>query len=149
MIEEILDRDMMIFDLKSKDKLSVLKELIKPLAAKGAIDDEDKFLDVVLKREEEYSTGIGMGVAIPHGKSSLVRKASLVFGKSKEGIDYNSMDGKPAHLFFLIAAPENSDNLHLKILAKLSRSLMHEEVREELNKAETYEDVVNAFKKYE
>lgn len=149
MIEEILDKDMMIFDLESKDKLSVLKELIKPLAAKGAIDDEDKFLDVVLKREEEYSTGIGMGVAIPHGKSSLVKKASLVFGKSKEGIDYNSMDGKPAHLFFLIAAPENSDNLHLKILAKLSRSLMHEEVREELNKAETYEDVVNAFKKYE
>ncbi|MEG6570016.1 fructose PTS transporter subunit IIA [Thermoanaerobacterium thermosaccharolyticum] len=149
MIEEILDKDMMIFDLKSKDKLSVLKELIKPLAAKCVIDDEDKFLDVVLKREEEYSTGIGMGVAIPHGKSSLVKKASLVFGKSKEGIDYNSMDGKPAHLFFLIAAPENSDNLHLKILAKLSRSLMHEEVREELNKDETYEDVVNAFKKYE
>jgi len=149
MIEEILDKDMMIFDLKSNDKLSVLKELIKPLAAKDAIDDEDKFLDVVLKREEEYSTGIGMGVAIPHGKSSLVKKASLVFGKSKEGIDYNSMDGKPAHLFFLIAAPENSDNIHLKILAKLSRSLMHEEVREELNKAETYEDVVNAFKKYE
>ncbi|MGF7397706.1 PTS sugar transporter subunit IIA [Thermoanaerobacterium thermosaccharolyticum] len=149
MIEEILDKDMMIFDLKSKDKLSVLKELIKPLAAKDAIDDEDKFLDVVLKREEEYSTGIGMGVAIPHGESSLVKKASLVFGKSKEGIDYNSMDGKPAHLFFLIAAPENSDNIHLKILAKLSRSLMHEEVREELNKAETYEDVVNAFKKYE
>ncbi|WHE07030.1 fructose PTS transporter subunit IIA [Thermoanaerobacterium thermosaccharolyticum] len=149
MIEEILDKDMMIFDLKSKDKLSVLKELIKPLAAKCVIDDEDKFLDVVLKREEEYSTGIGMGVAIPHGKSSLVKKPSLVFGKSKDGIDYNSMDGKPAHLFFLIAAPENSDNLHLKILAKLSRSLMHEEVREELNKAETYEDVVNAFKKYE
>ncbi|MDK2806732.1 MAG: nitrogen system component [Thermoanaerobacterium sp.] len=149
MIEEILDKDMMIFDLKSKDKLSVLKELINPLAAKGAIDDEGKFLDVVLKREEEYSTGIGMGVAIPHGKSSLVKKPSLVFGKSKDGIDYNSMDGKPAHLFFLIAAPENSDDLHLKILAKLSRSLMHEEVREELNKAETYEDVVNAFKKYE
>ncbi|MDI3312296.1 MAG: fructose PTS transporter subunit IIA, partial [Thermoanaerobacterium sp.] len=129
MIEEILDKDMMIFDLKSKDKLSVLKELIKPLAAKGAIDDEGKFLEVVLKREEEYSTGIGMGVAIPHGKSNLVKKASLVFGKSKDGIDYNSMDGKPAYLFFLIAAPEDSDNLHLKILAKLSRSLMHEEVR--------------------
>jgi len=149
MIEEILDKDMMIFDLKSKDKLSVLKELIKPLAAKGAIDDEGKFLEVVLKREEEFSTGIGMGVAIPHGKSSLVKKASLVFGKSKDGIDYNSMDGKPAYLFFLIAAPEDSDNLHLKILAKLSRSLMHEEVRDELNRAETYEDVINAFKKYE
>ncbi|ORX22545.1 PTS fructose transporter subunit IIA [Thermoanaerobacterium sp. PSU-2] len=149
MIEEILDKDMMIFDLKSKDKLSVLKELIKPLAAKGAIEDEGKFLEVVLKREEEFSTGIGMGVAIPHGKSSLVKKASLVFGKSKDGIDYNSMDGKPSHLFFLIAAPEDSDNLHLKILAKLSRSLMHEEVRDELNKAETYEDVINAFKNYE
>ncbi|AFK85377.1 MULTISPECIES: PTS sugar transporter subunit IIA [Thermoanaerobacterium] len=149
MIEEILDKDMMIFDLKSKDKLSVLKELIRPLAEKGAIEDEGKFLEVVLKREEEYSTGIGMGVAIPHGKSNLVKKASLVFGKSKDGIDYNSMDGKPAYLFFLIAAPEDSDNLHLKILAKLSRSLMHEEVRDELNKAETYEDVINAFKKYE
>lgn len=149
MIEEILDKDMMIFDLKSKDKLSVLKELIRPLAEKGTIEDEGKFLEVVLKREEEYSTGIGMGVAIPHGKSSLVKKASLVFGKSKDGIDYNSMDGKPAYLFFLIAAPEDSDNLHLKILAKLSRSLMHEEVRDELNKAETYEDVINSFKKYE
>lgn len=149
MIEEILDRDMMIFDLKSKDKLSVLKELIEPLAAKGVVEDSDKFLEVVLKREKEYTTGIGMGIAIPHGKSSLVKKASLVFGKSKEGIDYNSLDGKMAHLFFLIAAPEDSDNLHLKILAKLSRSLMHKEVREELNKAETYEDVANAFKKYE
>ncbi|SNX53578.1 fructose PTS transporter subunit IIA [Thermoanaerobacterium sp. RBIITD] len=118
MIEKILDKDMMIFDLKSKDKLSVLKELINLLVSKGIVTDSDKFLDVVLKREEEYTTGIGMGIAIPHGKSSLVKRAALVFGKSKEGIDYDSMDGKPAHLFFLIAAPENSDNLHLKILAK-------------------------------
>lgn len=145
-IREVMNEKMMVFDLKATDKVGVLKELIGVLKDNKIIDDEKAFLDVVIKREEEFSTGIGMGVAIPHGKSSLVKKASIVFGKSRSGIDYNSMDKKPAHLFFLIAVPENSDDLHLKVLAQLSRALMHGEVREKLQNASTPEDVINTFK---
>lgn len=148
MLEDLLGRDMMIFDLKANDKMGVLKELIGVLTKKEYITDGDEFLNVVLKREEEYTTGIGMGIAIPHGKSDVVKKAAVVFGKSKEGIEYHSMDKKPAYLFFLIAAPENSDDVHLKVLAKLSRSLMHKEVREALFKAKNPDDVFTAFEKY-
>ena len=146
-IKDVLDEKMMVFDLKAKDKNGVLKELVGVLKENGVVDDEEGFLEVVMKREEEFSTGIGYGVAIPHGKSGLVKKPAIVFGKSRQGIDYNSMDGKPAHLFFLIAVPDNSDELHLKVLAELSRSLMHKEVREELEKASTPEEVINAFRK--
>jgi PTS system nitrogen regulatory IIA component len=144
-IKDVLDEKMMVFDLKAKTKEEVLKELVKVLKENDVVDDEEGFLEVVKKREEEFSTGIGYGVAIPHGKSSLVKKPSIVFGKSQNGIDYNSMDGKPAYLFFLIAVPDNSDELHLKVLAELSRALMHKEVREALEKASTPEDVIKAF----
>lgn len=146
-IKDVLNKEMMIFDLKAKDKNEVLEELVSVLKESGVVDDEKGFLEVVKKREEEFSTGIGYGVAIPHGKSSLVKKPSIVFGKSRQGIDYNSMDQKPAHLFFLIAVPDNSDDLHLKVLAELSRALMHKEVRDELDKASTPEEVINAFNK--
>jgi PTS system nitrogen regulatory IIA component len=144
-IKDVLDEKMMVFDLKAKTKGEVLEELVKVLKENDVVDDEKGFLEVVKKREEEFSTGIGYGVAIPHGKSSLVKKPSIVFGKSQNGIDYNSMDGKPAHLFFLIAVPDNSNELHLKVLADLSRALMHKEVREALEKASTPEEVIRAF----
>ncbi|MDI3518579.1 MAG: nitrogen system component [Caldanaerobacter sp.] len=144
-IKDVLDKKMMVFDLKAKTKEEVLEELVKILKENDVVDDEKGFLEVVKKREEEFSTGIGYGVAIPHGKSSLVKKPSIVFGKSQNGVDYNSMDGKPAHLFFLIAVPDNSDELHLKVLADLSRALMHKEVRETLEKASTPEEVIRAF----
>lgn len=86
-----------------------------------------------------------MGIAIPHGKSSAVKEASIVFGRSNKGIDYDSMDGKPAHLFFLIAVPEESSDLHLRALSEISRKLMHNDVREQLFKAETFEDFIKAF----
>jgi PTS system nitrogen regulatory IIA component len=144
-IKDILDEKMMVFDLKATTKEEVLKELVSILKKNGVIDDEEGFLNIVKKREEEFSTGIGYGIAIPHGKSDLVKKPSVVFGKSKKGVDYNSMDGKSAYIFFLIAVPENSDDLHLKVLAELSRSLMHEEVRKMLEKASTPEDVIKSF----
>jgi PTS system nitrogen regulatory IIA component len=144
-IKDILDEKMMVFDLKATTKEEVLKELVSILKKNGVIDDEEGFLNIVKRREEEFSTGIGYGIAIPHGKSDLVKKPSVVFGKSKKGVDYNSMDGKPAYIFFLIAVPENSDDLHLKVLAELSRSLMHEEVRKMLEKASTPEDVIKSF----
>lgn len=146
-IKEILNPKLMIFDLKAKSKEGVLKELIHILKENGIVDDEEGFYEVVKKREDDFSTGIGFGLAIPHGKSTLVKKTAVVFGKSRSGIDFNSMDGNPAYIFFLIATPDTTDNIHLKILAELSRLLMHEEVRKALIEAETPEEVINAFYK--
>jgi PTS system nitrogen regulatory IIA component len=81
-IKDVLDEKMMVFDLKAKDKNGVLKELVGVLKENGVVEDEEGFLEVVKRREEEFSTGIGYGVAIPHGKSSLIKKVSIVFGKS-------------------------------------------------------------------
>lgn len=146
---KLFSEKLMLFDLKAKNKDEVLKELIHVLKENGIVDDEEGFFEVVKKREEEFSTGIGNGIAIPHGKSKLVKKPAVVFGKSFNGIDFNSMDGKPVYLFFLIAVPDNSDDLHLKALAQLSRALVHEEVVEKLRKATKPEEVINSFKGYE
>ncbi|SKA87766.1 PTS system D-fructose-specific IIA component (F1P-forming), Frc family [Clostridium sp. USBA 49] len=142
---EMFSKERVNFDLKASNKDEVLNELIDILVADGKVTDKEKFKDAVLKREEEFSTGIGMGIAIPHGKSSAVKEASIVFGRSNKGIDYDSMDGKPAHLFFLIAVPEESSDLHLRALSEISRKLMHNDVREQLFKAETFEDFIKAF----
>jgi PTS system fructose-specific IIA component/PTS system nitrogen regulatory IIA component len=142
---EMFSKERVNFDLKASNKDEVLNELIDILVADGKVTDKEKFKDAVLKREEEFSTGIGMGIAIPHGKSSAVKEASIVFGRSNKGIDYDSMDGKPAHLFFLIAVPEESSDLHLRALSEISRKLMHNDVREQLFKAETFEEFIKAF----
>src|SRR5699024_4849458 len=99
----------------------------------------------VLKREKEGTTGIGMGVAIPHGKSKTVQQPTLVFGKSKGGIEYDSLDGNPVYLMFLIAVPENSSDEHLKILSHLSRKLMREEIRNQLMNLEQKSEFYTIF----
>jgi PTS system nitrogen regulatory IIA component len=144
-ISELLTKERVKFDLKSDSKEKVLDELISLLYKDGIIKDDKRFKQVVMKREEEFSTGIGMGIAIPHGKDNTVVKPALAFGLSKSGIDYKSMDGEPAKIFFLIAVPEKSDNMHLQILSTISRKLMHEEVREKLYNSKTYEDILKAF----
>lgn len=145
-ISELLTESRIIFDLKSTDKEGVLDELINLLSNDNIITDKEQYKKAVLKREEEFTTGIGMGIAIPHGKSPAVKAPALAFGLSKKGVDYKSMDGKPANIFFLIAVPEKSDNTHLQILSMLSRKLMHEDVRSALYNAKTYKDVLEAFK---
>lgn len=143
--KEMFSKDRVCFDLKASTKSEAIDELIDILVRDGKIGDREEFKKAVLKREEEFSTGIGMGIAIPHGKSSAVKEASIVFGKSEKGIDYDSMDEKPAHLFFLIAVPEESSDLHLRALSEISRKLMHTEVREQLMKAKSFEDFVKVF----
>lgn len=144
-IRDMFSKERISFDLKATNKAQVIDELIDILYKDGKITDREEFKKAVLKREEEFSTGIGMGIAIPHGKSTAVKEASIVFGKSKKGIDFNSMDGEPAHLFFLIAVPEESNDVHLKALSEISRRLMHDEVREKLYKAKSFEDFIEAF----
>ncbi|GKU27856.1 PTS sugar transporter subunit IIA [Clostridium folliculivorans] len=133
------------FDMKAKTKMEALDELIDVLVKDGVINDSKVFKEAVLKREEEFSTGIGMGIAIPHGKSNSVNKASIAFGKSKDGVDYQSMDEKPAHLFFLIAVPEEANDTHLRALSEISRKLMHSDIRESLMNCTSFDQFIKVF----
>lgn len=144
--KEMFSKERVTFDLKSQTKKEVIDELIDILIADGKVNDKDAFREAVLKREEEFSTGIGMSIAIPHGKSDSVNEASIVFGRSNVGIDYESMDDLPAHLFFLIAVPMESSDLHLRALSEISRNLMHKEVRDQLMNCQTFEEFINSFK---
>jgi PTS system fructose-specific IIA component/PTS system nitrogen regulatory IIA component len=144
-VKDMFSEDRVKFDLKASTKGEVLDELISVLVDTGKVTDKETFKKAVLKREEEFSTGIGMGIAIPHGKSNAVKEASIVFGLSKAGIDYESMDDKPAHLFFLIAVPEESSDVHLRALSEISRKLMHTETREGIFNATSFEEFIKAF----
>ncbi len=146
-ITEILKKDCIDLNLKSRDKESVIKELISLLIKREVVTDKEGFFNSVWEREKTYTTGIGMGIAIPHGKSRYVKHAAVAFGKSVQGVDFKSLDNKPAHLLFLIAVPEKSDELHLKLISALSRKLMHEEVRKSLYDADTPEKVLEALSK--
>jgi len=141
-ITELLSVNLIKLELNSKTKEDVIKEMVTILDENGKLLDVDKYLQAVLDREKEFSTGIGMGIAIPHGKSSGVKQPALVFGRSTAGIDYQSMDEELAHIFFLIAVPEESSNEHLKILGQISRKLMHKELRDSLMKAVSAEEII-------
>lgn len=145
MITDMFSKERVCFELKSGSKDEVLSELIEILAADGKVNDKEKFKKAVLHREEEFSTGIGMGIAIPHGKSDAVTEASIAFGKSTKGIDFDSMDGEPAHFFFLLAIPTESNDVHLRALSEISRKLMHADVRERLLKADNFEEFIEVF----
>lgn len=122
-------------NLAARHKKALLEELCTVLANEENIDRES-LLQVLLEREKLGSTGIGDGIAIPHGKTNIIDKILIAFGRSSEGVEFDSMDGKPTYLFFLILVPEESGGLHLKVLAKISRLLKDSSFREELIAAE-------------
>lgn len=148
-ISEILVKDGIILDLKEKEKIQVIKKLSEKLIDLGYVTNPEEFFSEILKRENLESTGIGMGIAIPHARSKAVTDLVIVFGRSQEGVDFSSLDGKPAHLIFLIAGPENKKSEYLFALAKLSKLLRKDEVRIELNKAKSEDEVLAIIKKYE
>lgn len=143
--KDMFSKERVKFNLTSSTKMEVIEELIDILIQDGKILDREELKRAVLKREEEFSTGIGMGIAIPHGKSKAVKEASIAFGRSAEGIEYESMDDKPSHLFFLIAVPEESSDLHLRALSEISRKLMHADIREALLKCNSFEEFIKIF----
>ena len=130
-------------DLKAQTKMDVMDQMIDILYQHHAIDDKQGFKDDVLDRESISSTGIGFGIGIPHAKSIHVKIPSLIFAKSEQGVAFDSFDGKDAHLFFMIAMPEDGTNTHLKVLAMLSRKLMHEDFREALLEASSIEETLD------
>ena len=140
-LTEILKRDFILEELEARNQHEVLDELVRVFAMGGVRFDPEAMLQVLLERERLGSTGIGEGIAIPHGKLQGLDEILLSFGRSSEGIDFDAMDGKPVHLFFLLMAPENSAGLHLKILAKISRMLKDPALRDNLLRAKSKERI--------
>ncbi|WP_066500671.1 PTS sugar transporter subunit IIA [Abyssisolibacter fermentans] len=141
-ITELINKEQICMELHGDTKEEVICELVDAIDKSNNLHDKNIYLSDVIKREGEISTGIGNEIAIPHGKSKGVKNASLAFGVSKKGIDFKSFDEKLVHLIFLIAVPEDSNNLHLKVLSQLSRKLMHPEFRHKLKNANTKEEIL-------
>ncbi|MBU2226709.1 MAG: PTS sugar transporter subunit IIA [Proteobacteria bacterium] len=143
-ITEILKKEFILEELKATSKREVLVELAGAFA-KGKLEfDSDAMLHVLLEREKLGSTGIGDGIAIPHGKLAGLEEMVVAFGRSREGVDFEAMDGKPVHLFFLLMAPENSVGQHLKALAKISRMIKDEAFRKKLLAAKECDELFQA-----
>ncbi|WP_078412911.1 PTS fructose transporter subunit IIABC [Priestia abyssalis] len=141
-ITELLKKDTIILNLSSSSKEAVIDELVNKLDQAGKLADREEFKKAILAREAQSTTGIGEGIAIPHAKTKAVQTPALAFGRSKTGVDYESLDGQPSHLFFMIAAPEGANNAHLETLSRLSTLLMDSSFREKLLAVETEEDVL-------
>ncbi|MGD0274902.1 MAG: PTS sugar transporter subunit IIA [Syntrophales bacterium] len=140
-ITQWFKKDFIIENIESKDKRSVLMELSRAcIQDKDSIDPES-MTNALLDREKLGSTGIGDGIAIPHGKLAGLDEMLISFGISRGGIDFNSMDGKPVHLFFLLIAPENSTGQHLKVLARISRMLKDGTFRHKLMAATSKDEI--------
>ena len=140
-LSELIDEVNIIPELKAKDKTGVLEELADTIVNHEPLLDKGALVKVLLERERLGSTGIGDGVAIPHGKFHGIRQPIISFGRSRKGLDFESMDGEPAYLFFLLVAPENSASIHLKALAKIARILKNSNFRRVLLEAPTREEL--------
>ncbi|MDT8421597.1 MAG: PTS sugar transporter subunit IIA [Desulfuromonadales bacterium] len=140
-ISELLNPEAVVADLQSRDKGKVLAELTDALLACDESLQREEVIQVLKERERLGSTGIGDGVAIPHGKLKGIPELMLAFGRSRTGVDFDSMDGKPAHLFFLLVAPEESVGVHLKTLARISKLLKDSAIRQKLLDADSQKDL--------
>jgi fructose-specific phosphotransferase system IIA component len=147
-IHELLPAEAVMLQLESAEKVAVIKELTTLLGG-DVVADEKILLEAILRRENLESTGIGMGVALPHARTSAVRRTALAFGRSDKGVDFNSLDSKPCHLVFLIVAPEDRKTEYIMTLARVSKLLRREDVRSELGQADTAEAVLEVLRSHE
>ena len=139
-ILDALKKEAVIVGLQSSDKAGVIKELVGPVASIAKLD-ENELIDVLTERERLGSTGIGGGIGIPHGKLKNLDTLVLGFGLSRKGVDFESIDGRPTYIFFLLLTPDNSTGLHLKVLARISRILKDDPFRGRLLKAADRDEV--------
>lgn len=148
-ITQLLSKESINLNLHPAPKAEIIDSLLELMYETGNISDKQEFKKAILAREAQFSTGIGEGIAIPHGKSSAVKNATLVAGVCKEGTDYESLDGQPSKLLFMIAAPEGENQLHLDVLANLSSLLMDPEFKNSLLHAKSPEEFLSIIDKAE
>lgn len=144
-IQDLLKKEVMMLDLKATSKESAIDEMIHHLVDKGVVTDFAVFKEGIMNREAQMTTGLGDGIAMPHSKNTAVKEATVLFAKSKHGVDYESLDGQPTDLFFMIAAPEGANDTHLAALAELSQYLLKDGFADQLRQATTPEEVIAVF----
>ena len=144
-IQDLLNKEVMILDLKATSKEAAIDEMIKSLVDKGLVTDFETFKTGIMNREAQTTTGLGDGIAMPHSKNAAVKEATVLFAKSATGVDYESLDGQPTDLFFMIAAPDGANDTHLAALAELSKYLLKDGFADKLRKVTSAEEVIAAF----
>jgi PTS system nitrogen regulatory IIA component len=142
---DVLQREGILVNLRSQTKKGILEELVTPLAQNANLNRET-LVKVLMERERLGSTGIGGGIGIPHGKLKDLESLVLGFGLSREGVDFESLDSHPTHIFFTLLTPENSTGLHLKLLARISRILKNDAFKKRLMNAADPDEVLEIIK---
>lgn len=143
MITNLLTLECINLNLKGQTKQEIIDEMVEILYQGGKLNDKEEYKKAILAREAQSSTGLEEGIAIPHAKTSAVKIPSIAFGLSKNGVDYESLDGEPSKLFFMIAAPANASDTHIEILSKLTTMLLDDEIREKLLEVKTKQEVID------
>ena len=144
-IQDLLNKNVMIMDLKATTKEAAIDEMITSLVDNGVVTDFDMFKTGIMNREAQTSTGLGDGIAMPHSKNAAVKEPTVLFAKSSAGVDYEALDGQPVYLFFMIAAPDGANDTHLAALAELSKYLLKPGFADQLKKATTPDQVIATF----
>ena len=145
----ILSEKSTVVGLEGETKEDIITELVGSLEVGKVISDRDKVLEAVLEREKIMSTGIGDGIAIPHGKSEAVIKLAAALGTQRRGVDFEALDGEPAYVFFLLVSPANVSGPHIKALARMSRLLKNDDFKKRLVAASTAEEIVSVIESAE
>lgn len=148
-VHELLSTKNILTEFKNENKEEVINELVDLLKGDERVLDLEEVRKCVFEREEKMSTGVGKGFAIPHGKTNSVNDILAAFGKSETPIEYNSLDGEPVHLVFLLIGKENLLAKHIKLLSRISRMMNNEEFRKRLIEAESKESILNIFQEEE
>ncbi len=144
-LQDVVSEKTVVLDLEGGDKQEVLRKMTEILDASGALSDREKFFSAVMERENLESTAIGGGIAIPHAKGDSVKNLFCCFSRLKKDVDFNSLDGKPVRMVFLIAAPLDMNREYIQVVAKAARILKSEVMREHLLKAATPAEVLEIF----
>ncbi|MEW6260435.1 MAG: PTS sugar transporter subunit IIA [Thermodesulfobacteriota bacterium] len=144
-LSDVIRTETILMDLSAKEKVRAIQELAEPAAKTGNVRLEE-MIRVILERERLGSTGIGKGIAIPHGKLKGLREPILGFGISRNGVDFDSIDGLPVHLFFLLITPENAPGTHIKLLSQIAKMMKNELVKNRLLQAQDARQVIDVLR---
>lgn len=146
---ELLKKEFVLAEIKGNNKDEVINEMIDLFKDDSRVNDIEKVRECVIEREKIMSTGVGKGFAIPHGKTNSITDILAAFGKTKKSIEYESLDGNPVHLVFLLVGKDNLVSTHIKLLSRISRMMNKDDFRNQLMEAETGEEIIELFKKEE
>ncbi len=148
-IFSLLDTQTILSNLEAKNKAEILQKLVSTLQSKVSGEQLDKIYEAVIEREKIMSTGVGKGLAIPHGKTAGIDETYAAFAILKNPVDYDAIDNEPVSMVFLLVGPQSSNSLHIKLLSRISRLMNNSEFREKLRDCQTSEDIIKQFREEE